>query len=154
MSSDLSVVPVEDFEVPEFNDWREVEPHFTSLHLQRLYRELVVELDAEFAGLGATAAMMTRTVARDYVVRVTADQGETRARQLERDRRMMAMLKQLSDNSHRAGDDERMQQLVLGLVPVIMGVIESRVGHDQLLAGKLKEDIGAELSAYVRRALP
>ena len=87
--SDLAIVADsshDDDERPEHARWDE--PAFTSPHLQQLYRSLVADMESEIVAdpaLRTVTAMMIRTVARDYVVRLTADQGEPRARQLERD---------------------------------------------------------------------
>lgn len=159
MSNDLSVIHAE-AEQPEQPEWvQEGEPSFTSEAVQAEYRRLVTQMRSEIVvdpALRTITDLMIKTIARDYCVRLTADMGEPKARQQERDRRMMSMLKQLSDNVHRSGDQsgEEFNRLVLGLVPVVMGVIDSRVGHDPVLAAKLKEDVGGELAAYVRKALP
>jgi hypothetical protein len=160
--SEMSVVKVDEpihGEIPERPDYvRSDEPAFPTIEYQQLYRELVEKMKAESNRNPSTSTIVglaIETFAREHVVRLIGDQGETRAHQLLRDRRMLSTLRLITDSAQKSsGAGEGFNQFVMGLIPVVMGVIDSRVGHDPVLAVKLKEDIGAELSAYVGRALP
>jgi hypothetical protein len=147
MARDLVAV-AEVLEERPFTD----EPTFPSEEHRRLYRDLVRKMEAEatvLPGMGTAVGLIIRNLARDYVVRVIADQtGGFAARAAERDRRMMASFKLLLDQAARSDLEHALRtEFVLGLVTEVMKVLDGEVSDD-VLRVRLKELISGSFVTY------
>lgn len=147
----------------EIIEWAEIvdgpspfsdEPDFPLEEHRKLYRDLVSRMEAEAAvlpGMGTAVGLIIRNLARDYVVRVIADQNghwQASARTQERDRRMLASFKLLLDQASRADLEHALRtEFVLGLVTETMGVLDSEVDdHDMRV--RLKELLSKSFVTY------
>ncbi len=126
--------------VPEIvtDDWvdppRYDEPNFDTEEQLILYREKVEEMEAEASilpGVGTAVGMVIRKVARDYVVGLIADKGDTRARKHERDTRMIQGFKMLFEQAARADLEHALRtEFVLGLVTELMRILDAELSDE------------------------
>ena len=127
------------------------EPHFPTEEHQRLYRDLVERMESEASvlpGMGTAVGLLIRKLARDYVVGLMADQGESAAREQERDRRMMQTFRMLLDQAARADLEHALRtEFVLGLITETMRVLDAEVEQDDLRT-RLKELLGESFVTY------
>lgn len=118
------------------------EPAFQNPELQVLYRDLVQRMEAEatvLPGMGTAVGLVIRKLARDYVVGLAADQGDSAAARHERDTRMMQSLRLLFDQASRADLEHALRtEFVIGLVTETMRVLDAEV-EDDVLRVRLKE---------------
>lgn len=158
--TDLAVVrnTPGDEQVHEAPEWARIdEPVFPTQEHQDYYRGLVRKMLAEaqvHPALFTATKLSIERIARDHVTGIMADQGETKAISRERDRRMLANLKLLSTNVQKADDTATVStRFILGFVEEIAALADSRLGHDQVLAGKFKDELQTLALDYTRRAL-
>lgn len=140
----MSLVHIPDGIYDEDDAWSD-EPNFPRPEHRRLYRSLVHNMTAEatvLPGMKTAVGMLLRNLARDYVVRVIADQaGGSPARALENSRRMQATFKLLLDQAARSDLEHALRtEFVLGLATVQMKVLDSLVKDDPLRI-KLKDSL-------------
>ncbi len=139
---------------PPDGEWTD-EPTFPRPEHTQLYNTLVERMEAEASvlpGMGTAVGLMIRTLARDYVVRVIADQGDTEyqamAVRAEKDRRMLSLFKMLLEQASRADLEHALRtEFVLGLVTEVMRVLDGEV-DDSVLRIRLKELMSEAFVTY------
>lgn len=146
-------VPVVTFEYS--GDPREHEPSFPTEGHQDLYRDLVIRMEREASilpGMSTAVGLVIRTLARDYVVRLIADQENDQfrasAKRSERDNRMMQGFRLLMDQAMKADLGHALRtEFVLGLVGELMRILDAEV--DDLAARvRLKELMSSAFVTY------
>ncbi len=148
----MTVVSVPDEVYGEDDKWSD-EPNFPRPEQRRLYRTLVQRMEAEavvLPGMGTAIGMLLRNLARDYVVRVIADQeGGAPARSLENSQRMQSTFKLYLDQASRADLEQALRtEFVLGLITEQMKVLDGMVEEDKLRV-ELKEATAKVYLEYV-----
>ncbi len=127
------------------------EPTFPDSVRQRMYRDLVQRMESEatvLPGMGTAVGLIIRKLARDYVVGLMADQGESRAVQKERDGRMMASFTLLLNQAARSDLEHALRtEFVLGLITETMRVLDGEV-EDDVLRVRLKELMSGAFVTY------
>ncbi len=131
------------------------EPVMPTPEHQELWRKYVEQMERESnPSRLTTISISIRELARDHVVSLIADQtGEPKARQAERDRRKIALLKEINTSARHADSTEGVSRaFITGFVAELVGLTESRLGHEPELAARIRKEIAELAVSYTRKA--